>query len=129
MYIARRIVHHASEDIGLADPQALVLAAAAAQATHLIGLPEAKLALAQAALYLARAPKSNQVVVAYEAAAADARATQSEPVPLHLRNAPTRLMRDLGYGQGYQYAHDYEEGKTDMLCLPEKLKGRKYYQE
>ncbi|HKX32456.1 MAG TPA: replication-associated recombination protein A [Blastocatellia bacterium] len=126
MYIARRIVHHASEDIGLADPQALVVAAAAAQATHLIGLPEARLALAEAALYLARAPKSNQVYLAYEAAAEDARSTPAEPVPLHLRNAPTDLMKGLGYGQGYQYAHDHEAGTTDMVCLPEPLKGRKY---
>ncbi len=128
MYIARRIVHHASEDIGLADPQALVVANAAAQATHLIGLPEAKYALAEAALYLALAPKSNKVAVAYETAAADARATQAEPVPLHLRNAPTGLMKGLGYGKDYKYAHDYKEAKTDMLCLPEKLKGRKYYE-
>jgi putative ATPase len=127
MYIARRIVHHAAEDIGLADPQALVLAAAAAQATHLIGLPEARLTLAEAALYLALAPKSNKVCVAYEAAAQDARATQSEPVPLHLRNAPTGMMKGLGYGKDYKYAHDYEEGKADMVCLPEKLKDRKYY--
>jgi putative ATPase len=129
MYIARRIVHHAAEDVGLADPQALVLAAAAAQATHLIGLPEARLTLAEAAVYLARAPKSNKVCVAYEAAAEDARATQSEPVPLHLRNAPTGLMKDLGYGKDYKYAHDYEEGRADMVCLPEKLKDRRYYQE
>jgi len=129
MYIARRIVHHASEDVGLADPQALVVATAAAHATHLIGLPEAKLALAEAAVYLARAPKSNKVIIGYEAAAADARATQTEPVPLHLRNAPTGLMKGLGYGKEYKYAHDYEDGKTDMVCLPEKLKGRKYYEE
>src|SRR5262245_9322664 len=129
MYIARRIVHHASEDIGMADPQALVVATSAAHATHLIGLPEAKLALAEAAIYLARAPKSNKVITAYEAAAADARATQAEPVPLHLRNAPTGLMKGLGYGRAYKYAHDFEDGKTDMLCLPEKLKGRKYYPE
>jgi len=128
MYIARRIVHHAAEDVGLADPQALILAAAAAQATHLIGLPEARLTLAEAAVYLARAPKSNKVCVAYEAAAEDARATQSEPVPLRLRNAPTGLMKGLGYGKDYKYAHDYEEGKADMICLPEKLKERKYYQ-
>ncbi len=127
MYIARRIVHHAAEDVGLADPQALVLASAAAQATHLIGLPEARLTLAEAAVYLARAPKSNKVCVAYEAAAEDARATQSEPVPLHLRNAPTGLMKGLGYGKDYKYAHDYEEGCSDMVCLPEKLKDRKYY--
>ncbi|HEX5080531.1 MAG TPA: replication-associated recombination protein A [Blastocatellia bacterium] len=128
MYIARRIVHHAAEDVGLADPQALILAAAAAQATHLIGLPEASLTLAEAALYLARAPKSNKVCTAYAAAAEDARATQSEPVPLHLRNAPTGLMKGLGYGKDYKYAHDYEEGKADMICLPEKLKDRKYYE-
>jgi putative ATPase len=129
MYIARRIVHHAAEDVGLADPQALILAAAAAQATHLIGLPEASLTLAEAALYLARAPKSNKVCTAYAAAAEDARATQSEPVPLHLRNAPTGLMKGLGYGKDYKYAHDYKEGKADMICLPEKLKNQKYYQE
>ncbi len=128
MYIARRIVHHASEDIGLADPQALVVATAAAQATHLIGLPEARLVLAEAAIYLARAPKSNKVIIAYEAAAEDARATQAEPVPLYLRNAPTALMKGMGYGKDYKYAHDYEEGKTDMVCLPEKLKGRKYFE-
>lgn len=129
MYIARRIVHHASEDVGLADPQALVVAVAAQQATHLIGLPEAKYALAEAAIYLARAPKSNKIAVAYETAAADARATQAEPVPLHLRNAPTGLMKGLGYGKDYKYAHDYEDAKTDMICLPERLKGKKYYDE
>ncbi len=128
MYIARRIVHHASEDVGMADPQALVIASAAAQATHLIGLPEAKYALAESALYLALAPKSNKVCVAYESAAADARATQAEPVPLHLRNAPTGLMKGLGYGKNYKYAHDFEDGKTDMVCLPEKLNGKKYYE-
>lgn len=128
MFIARRIVHHASEDVGLADPQALVVAAAASQATHLIGLPEAKYALAEAALYLALAPKSNKVAMAYETAAADARSTQAEPVPLHLRNAPTGLMKGLGYGKNYKYAHDFEEGKTDMVCLPEKLKEKKYYE-
>jgi putative ATPase len=129
MYIARRIVHHASEDVGLADPQALVIASAAAQATHLIGFPEARLALAEAAAYLARAPKSNSVLTAYEAAATDARETQSEPVPLHLRNAPTGLMKGLGYGRDYKYAFDYEDKRADMDCLPEKLKGRKYLGE
>ncbi|MBL8167721.1 MAG: replication-associated recombination protein A, partial [Acidobacteria bacterium] len=129
MYIARRIVHHASEDIGLADPQALVVAVAAQQATHLIGLPEAKYALAEAAIYLARAPKSNKVALAYETAAADARATQAEPAPLHLRNAPTGLMKGLGYGKDYKYAHDYQDAKTDMICLPEKLQGKRYYEE
>ncbi|MBO0799393.1 MAG: replication-associated recombination protein A [Blastocatellia bacterium] len=129
MYIARRITHHAAEDIGMADPQALVIATAAAQATHLIGLPEARLALAEATVYLARAPKSNRVLTAYEAAAADARATQAEPVPLHLRNAPTGLMKGLGYGEGYQYAHDQGGNRTGMVCLPERLKDRKYFQE
>jgi putative ATPase len=128
MFIARRIVHQAAEDIGLADPQALVVATAAANATHLLGLPEARLALAEAALYLARAPKSNAVYTAYEAAAEDARVTQSEPVPLHLRNAPTKLMKGLGYGKDYKYAHDYEDGRAEMDCLPEKLRGRKYYE-
>ena len=128
MFIARRIVHHASEDIGMADPQALVVAAACAQATHLIGLPEARCALAEAAVYLALAPKSNKVYMAYEEAAEDARATQAEPVPLHLRNAPTGLMKGLGYGKDYKYAHDYEGGKADMVCLPEKLKDKKYYE-
>lgn len=129
MYVARRIVHHASEDIGLADPQALVISVSAMQATHLIGMPEAKYALAEAAIYLARAPKSNKIAMAYETAAADARATQAEPVPLHLRNAPTGLMKGLGYGKDYKYAHDFEDAKTDMICLPEKLKGKTYYQE
>jgi putative ATPase len=128
MFIARRIVHHASEDVGLADPQALVVAAAAAQATHLIGFPEARCALAEAAAYLARAPKSNKVYMAYELAAEDARTTQAEPVPLHLRNAPTALMKGMGYGKGYQYAHDYADAQTDMVCLPEKLKDKRYYE-
>lgn len=127
MFIARRIVHQAAEDIGVADPQALVVATAAANATHLLGLPEARLALAEAAVYLARAPKSNAVYKAYEAAAEDARITQAEPVPLHLRNAPTKLMKGLGYGKDYKYAHDFEAGKAEMDCLPEKLKQRKYF--
>lgn len=127
MYIARRIVHHAAEDIGLADPQALVIATAAAEATRMIGLPEARLALAEAAVYLARAPKSNRVYTAYEAAAADARATSAEPVPLHLRNAPTGLLKGLGYGRGYQYAHDFPGASTNMTCLPEALLSRRYY--
>ena len=95
----------------------------------MIGLPEAKYALAEAAIYLARAPKSNKIALAYETAAADARATQAEPVPLHLRNAPTGLMKGLGYGKDYKYAHDYEDAKTDMVCLPEKLQGKRYYEE
>lgn len=130
LYVARRLVHHASEDIGLADPMALVQAVAAMQATHFIGLPEAKLALTQATLYLALAPKSNSVLEAYGVASKDALETEREPVPLHLRNAPTGLMKGLGYGQGYQYAHDFESGRAeDMQCLPDNLRGRKYYGE
>lgn len=128
MFIARRIVHHAAEDIGLADPQALLIATAAAQATHLIGLPEARLALAEAAVYLARAPKSNRIYRAYEAAASDARHSAAEPVPLHLRNAPTGLMKGLGYGRDYQYAHDFPGAVTAMTCLPESLQDRIYYE-
>jgi len=128
MYIARRLVVHASEDIGLADPLALVEAVAAMQAAHFVGFPEAKLALTQAALYLATAPKSNSVLAAYGAAAKDALETEREPVPLHLRNAATGLMRHFGYGEGYEYAHDFESGRAEeMECLPDGLKGRKYY--
>jgi putative ATPase len=128
LYVARRLVHHASEDIGLADPMALVQAVAAMQATHFIGLPEAKLALTQATLYLALAPKSNAVVETYGSAMKDALETEREPVPLHLRNASTSLMKGLGYGRGYQYAHDFESGRAeDMQCLPENLRGKKYY--
>jgi putative ATPase len=128
LYIARRLVVHASEDIGLADPMALVQAVAAMQATHFVGFPEAKLALTQATLYLATAPKSNSVLETYGAAMKDAVETEREPVPLHLRNAVTGLMKRFGYGEGYQYAHEFESGKAeDMDCLPESLKGRKYY--
>lgn len=128
IYIARRLVIHASEDIGLADPQALPQAVAAMQAAHLVGLPEAKLALTQATLYLALAPKSNTVVATYLAAQRDALASEREPVPMHLRNAATSLMKQFGYGEGYKYAHDFESGHAeDMRCLPEGLSGRKYY--
>jgi putative ATPase len=128
LYIARRLVVLASEDIGLADPMALVEAVAAMQATHFVGFPEAKLALTQATLYLATAPKSNSVLETYMAAQKDAVETEREPVPLHLRNAATGLMKRFGYGEGYQYAHEFESGKAeDMNCLPEGLKGRKYY--
>jgi putative ATPase len=128
LFIARRLVIHASEDIGLADPQALVQAVAAFQAVHAVGLPEARLALTQATIYLARAPKSNAVLRAYGAAQKDALESVREPVPLHLRNAPTGLMKELGYGRGYKYAHDYAPGdpEGEMECLPESLKGRKY---
>jgi putative ATPase len=128
LYIARRLVVHASEDIGLADPMALVEAVAAMQATHFVGFPEAKLALTQATLYLATAPKSNSVLTTYGAAAKDALESEREPVPMHLRNATTGLMKRFGYGEGYQYAHDFESARAeDMSCLPERLKGRKYY--
>jgi putative ATPase len=128
LFIARRLVHHASEDIGLADPQALTQAVAAMQAAHFIGLPEARLALTQATVYLALAPKSNAVLEAYMSAQRDALETARQPVPLHLRNAPTSLMKQLGYGAGYQYAHDFESRRAEeMECLPENLRGRKYY--
>src|SRR5437899_4546863 len=127
LYIARRLVRFASEDIGLADPRALRIALDAKDAFHFIGLPEGKLALAQCVIYLAAAPKSNSVYAAYAEAASDVENTRNDPVPLHIRNAPTGLMKNLGYGKGYQYAHDLEEKVADMDCLPESLKGRKYY--
>jgi putative ATPase len=127
MYIARRLVRFASEDVGNADPQALVVAVAAKDAVHFIGMPEGNNALAQAAIYLAVAPKSNAVYMAYNAAAADAHQQAADPVPLHLRNAPTKLMKDLEYGKGYRYAHDERDGVAAMDCLPESLAGRKYY--
>src|SRR6266571_37786 len=129
VFVARRLCILASEDIGLADPQAMVQAAAAAEITQLIGLPEALFPLAQATIYLARAPKSNAVLRAYSAALADATETAREPVPLHLRNAVTRLMRNLGYGEGYRYVHKDAHAKEEMSCLPESLRGRKYYQD
>ena len=127
LYIARRLVRFASEDVGNADPQALVVSMAAKDATHFLGMPEANTALAQAAIYLATAPKSNAVYAAYGAAAADAHEQVADPVPLHLRNAPTRLMKQLDYGKGYQYAHDEPEAIAAMDCLPASLAGRKYY--
>jgi putative ATPase len=128
LYIARRLVRFASEDIGNADPQALVVAVAAKDATHFIGMPEGNTALAQAAIYLATAPKSNAVYTAYNAAAADAHTQAADPVPLHLRNAPTKLMKQLDYGKDYQYAHNDRDAVTDMDCLPESLADRRYYQ-
>jgi putative ATPase len=127
LYIARRLVRFASEDIGNADPQALVVAMAARDAVHFIGMPEGNAALAQAAIYLATAPKSNATVVAYGAAAESAKQDVASPVPLHLRNAPTKLMKDLEYGKGYRYAHDEPDAIADMDCLPENLKGREFY--
>lgn len=127
LYLARRLVRFASEDIGLADPAALRIALDAKDAFNFIGLPEGKLALAQCVIYLAAAPKSNSVYTAYDAVVSDVETTRNDPVPLHIRNAPTRLMKDLGYGKGYQYAHDVEDKVADMDCLPDSLKGRKYY--
>ncbi|BCS33058.1 ATPase AAA [Luteitalea sp. TBR-22] len=127
MYVARRLVRFASEDVGNADPQALVVSIAAQQAAHLLGMPEANTALAQAAVYLATAPKSNAVYAAYNEAAEAARRDEAEPVPLHLRNAPTRLMKQLDYGKGYQYAHDAADAVTGMDCLPPALQGRQFY--
>jgi putative ATPase len=128
LYIARRLVRFASEDIGNADPQALTVAVAAKDAVHFIGMPEGNTALAQAALYLATAPKSNAVYEAYNRAAHDAQRDVAEPVPLHLRNAPTTLMKDLEYGKGYRYAHNEADAIADMSCLPPALLGRKYYE-
>ncbi len=127
MYITRRLVRFASEDIGVADPQALRVALDCKQAFEFIGLPEGKLALAQCVIYLAASPKSNSVYTAYSAVADEVEHTRAEPVPLHIRNAPTRLMKGLGYGKGYQYAHDLEDKVADMDCLPDLLQGRKYF--
>ena len=129
VFIARRLCILASEDIGLADPQAMVQAAAAADIVRLIGLPEGLFPLSQATIYLARAPKSNAVTRAYSAAAADAAETAREPVPLHLRNAVTPLMKQVGYGEGYRYVHGDPDAKDEMECLPEALRGRKYFEE
>jgi putative ATPase len=128
MYVARRLVRFASEDIGNADPRALQLAIAAKDATHFLGMPECNTALAQLVTYMAAAPKSNAVYKAYQAAARDALRTEAAPVPLHLRNAPTKLMKDLAYGKDYQYAHDAPDAMTDMSSLPDNLAGRVYYE-
>ncbi|MGH9716696.1 MAG: replication-associated recombination protein A [Candidatus Acidiferrales bacterium] len=127
LYIARRMVRMASEDIGLAEPGALAVTIAAREAFEFLGPPEGNLALAQAAVYLSLAPKSNALYTGYGAAQEDLQRTIAEPVPLHLRNAVTGLMRHIGYGKGYQYAHEAEEKVTDMTCLPESLAGRTYY--
>jgi putative ATPase len=126
MYIARRLVRMASEDIGLADPQAVGVAVDAARGFEMIGYPEGKLLLAQAAVYLARAPKSNALYVGLGKAEEDVAKTAAEPVPLHLRNATTSLMRDVGYGKGYRYAHDDPKAKDEMTCLPPSLEDRRY---
>ena len=127
LYVARRVVRFASEDIGMADSEALKVSVAAYQACHFIGMPECSVHLTHAVVYCALAPKSNALDAAYYSAAKDAQETMAEPVPLVIRNAPTRLMKDLGYGNGYMYAHDYENKITDMQCLPDNLAGHEYY--
>lgn len=127
LYIARRVTRFASEDVGLADPHALEIAVAAYHACHFIGMPECSVHLTQAVVYVTMAPKSNALYVAYKAAKKDALKHLAEPVPLVIRNAPTRLMKELNYGKGYQYAHDTEEKLTDMQCLPDALLNREYY--
>src|ERR1700690_2294266 len=127
LYIARRVVRMAVEDIGLADPNALSQCMAARDAVDFLGMPEGNLALAQAVVYLSVAPKSNALYTAYSEIQGDVERTAAEPVPLHLRNAPTGLMKGLGYGQGYQYAHDLEDKVADMQCLPDNLTDRVYY--
>ena len=127
LYVARRLVRMASEDIGLAEPGALAVTIAAMQAADFVGPPEGNLALAQAAVYLSLAPKSNALYTGYGAVASDLETTRAEPVPLHLRNAPTGLMKNIGYGKGYQYAHDLDEKVADMECLPESLRGKTYF--
>ena len=128
MYLARRIVRMAVEDIGLAAPEALNLCLSARDTYDFLGSPEGDLALAEAVVYLALAPKSNAVYTAWGAVQAEIENTRQEPVPMHLRNAPTKLMKDLGYSEGYRYAHDEENKVADMDCLPDSLKGRRYYQ-
>ena len=127
LYVARRMVRFASEDVGMADPQALVVAMAAQQAVHFIGMPEGNLALAEAAVYLATAPKSNTIYEAYSRVQEDIKKGAADAVPLHLRNAVTNLMKQQGYGQGYKYAHDYPEHFVEQQNLPDSLKNREYY--
>jgi putative ATPase len=127
LYVARRVVRFAAEDVGLADPHAVELAVACYQACHFLGMPECNVHLTEAVLYLSVAPKSNSSEVAYNEAKEDALRQLAEPVPLVIRNAPTKLMKDLDYGKGYQYAHDTEEKLTNMQCLPDSLQGREYY--
>jgi putative ATPase len=128
LYIARRLVRFASEDVGMADPQALVVAMAAQQAVHFIGLPEGNLALAQAAVYLATAPKSDSLYTAYSSVQGEVKNGLNEPVPLHLRNPVTALMRNIGYGKGYEYAHNFPGHFVKQQNLPDSLKGRRFYE-
>lgn len=128
LYVARRVVRFASEDIGMADSRALEICISAYQACHYLGMPECSVHLTHAVTYVSLAPKSNALYMAYEAAKQDAMQMLAEPVPLHLRNAPTKLMKDLHYGEGYQYAHDHSDSLTNMTCLPTSLINKKYYQ-
>ena len=128
LYVARRVTRFASEDVGMADPRALEIAVAACQACHYIGMPECSVHLTEAVIYMSLAPKSNAMEVAYNLARADAQNMIAEPVPLVIRNAPTRLMKELQYGKGYQYAHDTDDKLTNMQCLPDSLLGKCYYQ-
>lgn len=128
LYVARRVVRFASEDVGMADPRALEQAVAAYQACHFLGMPECNVHLTQAVIYCSLAPKSNAMEVAYDKAKVDALTQLDEPVPLIIRNAPTKLMQDLHYGAGYQYAHNYKDHLTSMQCLPDSLQGRTYYE-
>ena len=127
LYVARRVIRFASEDVGLADSKALEVAVAAYQACHFLGMPECTVHLTHAVVYMAMSPKSNALYAAYESAKKDALTRLAEPVPLVIRNAPTRLMQQLHYGEGYQYAHDTQEKLTDMQCLPDDLADRVYY--
>ncbi len=129
LFIARRMVVFASEDIGMADPKALLIAHAIFHTIHVIGMPEGRISLAHGVVYLSKAPKNNSAYIAMEAALADAKEYGNLPVPLHLRNAPTKLMKELEYGEGYQYAHDVEGKVAEMECLPEELVGKKYLVE
>ncbi len=128
LYIARRLVRFASEDIGLAEPQALAVALRAKEAFEFLGSPEGELALAEAVIYLAAAPKSNRAYTAYTKALKDVEVSPHEPVPMQIRNAVTGLMKEVGYGKDYAYAHDFEFSTTDMETFPERLRGRKYYE-
>jgi putative ATPase len=127
LYIVRRMIRFASEDIGMADPQALVITIAAQQAVHFVGMPEANLALAEAAVYLATAPKSNSLYEAYSRVQEEIKRTAAEAVPMHLRNAVTPMMKQMGYGQGYKYAHDYPDNFVEQQNLPDSLQGSQYY--
>jgi putative ATPase len=127
LFIARRLVVLAAEDIGLAEPEALAVAVAAQQAVHFLGMPEGRIPLAEATVYLATAPKSNSAYIAIERALEDARKRANEPVPLHLRNAVTGLMRQMGYGSGDKYAHDFEGGVVEQQHLPDSVAGHTYY--